>query len=311
MTGAANPVRPQPDSSPASVPRGARVLAAMQDAAEILDRLRAALAARVDEKVAAAVRIDDRTAGVRGVWLAAADAVLRGAAHDSAVEVVTAQIAPYVDADIGAEWMAAMRAGTDGVSTAYRQAAEHLAELGGPPFEIATPPGVPAAAPARRAAPSPAVPSPPPPSPTWSPPPAASAVPLPPSATLPDSPLAASAASPLAPLAPSAAVPPSAPTVVEEPARRHRRPAAEPEETDNPEEADNPEEPAAAVPAAPSDDPVAHPEPLPQNETAAPAVPPAAPLPTPVLPPPLAAEAPDPQRTPCEIAADELPQVGQ
>ena len=125
----------------------AMVTAALHDAAEVLIRLRRSLAVGVDRKVDTTVRIGDRAD--RPVWDGAAESVLRGRAGDPEQAVVTRWIAPYISTDIGGEWLAAMRSGSEAVAAAYRQAATELAELPLPSFEIAAPPLPSVARPAR------------------------------------------------------------------------------------------------------------------------------------------------------------------
>lgn len=107
---------------------GAGVAGALRDAAEVMRSLRTDLGSLVDQKVAAAVEVDSRRAAQHPGWLAEARAVLEGVADDVAVEVVARQIGPYVDGDVAADLMPAMRAGTDSVAAAYDGALARLSE---------------------------------------------------------------------------------------------------------------------------------------------------------------------------------------
>ncbi len=105
---------------------------ALRDAASALGSLRDQLGELLAAKADAAVRIDGR-AGL----LADAAAVVDGTADGSAAEAVRQRIAPYVDADVRAEWVSAMRTATDSVAAAYEQSAakllEHTAPVGTAP----------------------------------------------------------------------------------------------------------------------------------------------------------------------------------
>ncbi len=128
---------------------------ALRDAASALGSLRDQLGELLAAKADAAVRIDGR-AGL----LADAAAVVDGTADGSAAEAVRQRIAPYVDADVRAEWVSAMRTATDSVAAAYEQSAakllEHTAPVGTAPVGTAPsgpegavpPPAPPSAGPA-------------------------------------------------------------------------------------------------------------------------------------------------------------------
>ena len=109
---------------------------ALRDAASALGSLRDQLGELLAAKADAAVRIDGR-AGL----LADAAAVVHGTADGSAAEAVRQRIAPYVDADVRAEWVSAMRTATDSVAAAYEQSAakllEHTAPVGTAPVGTA------------------------------------------------------------------------------------------------------------------------------------------------------------------------------
>jgi hypothetical protein len=116
---------------------GAAVARALHAAATTCETLRDALGRLIGEKVGAAVSIDDRRAGERPAWLAAAATVTAGgAARDEAVEVVAQQITPYVDADIRTEWVAAMRSATASVTSAYGDALRQVNASPAVSFEV-------------------------------------------------------------------------------------------------------------------------------------------------------------------------------
>ncbi len=307
----------------------AGVVAALRDAADILAGLRRTLAALIDEKVETAIRIDDRSAAQRGTWPAAAIAALRG--DPDAARVVIEQVAPHVAAQIAPHWVPAMESATAAIASAYHRAATALAELPGAVFTLAAGPQI-------TVSPSAGAP----------PPPAAPAVaPGVPSAVAPASDTgwwdgAAPGPAPIPAAVPSARPgPPGRPG----PLTRDSAPMPEPAagrdpsplkrkdpETQQTEEADaDPDtgpdaDPYADPDAAPEVEAVAQPPGPdevrgPQNAPGSPAAPPppepqplpllAAELPPPVPFVPVPAAADPGPRTPCEIAADELPQVGQ
>ena len=109
---------------------------ALRQAASALGSLRDQLGELLAAKADAAVRIDGR-AGL----LADAAAVVHGTADGSAAEAVRQRIAPYVDADVRAEWVSAMRTATESVAAAYEQSAakllEHTAPVGTAPVGTA------------------------------------------------------------------------------------------------------------------------------------------------------------------------------
>ena len=303
----------------------ATVVAGLRDAAEVLNSLRQRLDDLIETKAEAAVRIDDRSAGPRPGWLAGAEAVLSGAPDSAAVQVVSQQIAPWVD-EIRSEWVTAMRSSTESVTTAYAESANRLTARGDPRFEMPAPRSTPdhhspGAAPqpeAPAAAPQPAPAQ-------WAPQSApAQSVPLA-SPALPDA--GGGLAALVAALADALAAAPETGLDVE----------AEPEEAD-PEEADPEEdEPVIPEPVQPEPevqtgtgeskepeaqpDPAAEPEPVADADSEQPEPPAPQPQPQPPapetppppspLPLPLAAESTAADQSPCEIAADELPQVGQ
>ena len=103
-------------------------------AAQRCESLRDNLWHLVDVKVATAIAIDDRTAANRPAWLAAAMAVTSG--DRTADELVQRQIKPYVDNDIRAEWVTAMRSARARVATAYDMVIDKFAAAAPVDFEI-------------------------------------------------------------------------------------------------------------------------------------------------------------------------------
>lgn len=94
----------------------------VRSAADGCASLRDTLWRIVDTKVAAAITIDDRRAGERTAWLAAARAVMTGGQDRSAaVEFIEKAVVPYVDCDIRFDWIDAMRSARDSVGRAYRE----------------------------------------------------------------------------------------------------------------------------------------------------------------------------------------------
>jgi hypothetical protein len=329
---------------------GAVVARALHAAVGACEMLRDSLGRLVDEKVGAAVSIDDRRAGERPAWLAAAAAVTGGGAgREEVVEVVTQQITPYVDADIRTEWLTAMRSATASVAAAYEDALRHLNGAPASYFEVPgqfsaqrapTPDVPPAAAPSVAAATVPAaamLPAAAELTPASSPPvPDAAAV-----QPLPPTPLAEPSAPPsLANGAPAGA--PAMPDVtgglsglvgqiadalgglfegIPDSAAADDPPELDdPVEPDEHEDEDEPEEDVVeadtedAVPeAVPAAQEAADGDVQPAGEPAVTDAEPADPVaaaPPPEPPPAEPPVQPDGQ-TPCEIAADELAQVGQ
>ncbi|AQT81405.1 hypothetical protein B1R94_22345 [Mycolicibacterium litorale] len=332
---------------------GSAVAGALHAAAVACAALRDTLGRLVDEKVEAAVSVDDRRIGERSAWLAAAATVTGGVGgRDEAVEIVTHQITPYVDADVRTQWLTAMRSATASVAAAYQDALRQVNSAAPLYFEVPGQwgaPTVPPPATARIAAPAvpvaPTVPAAAVPvdsgvSPVGAPAPASPAMP-------PES----AAAQPLPPVPPSeppgglgAAAPAGMPALPDatgglsgvlgqiadalgglfdglpEDSGDDMPELDDPTESGEGETTGEVIEPNAEE-NAPEEVPVAEDvveDEQPAEEPVVTETPPVAAPPPPSEPPsePLAAEAPTPSempedRTPCEIAADELPQVGQ
>jgi hypothetical protein len=357
----------------------AAAVAAVRTASDALATLRDNLWHTVDGKVAAAITAEGRAPDD---WLAAAHSVTTGAGdRATASERIDQEVKPFVDNDIRADWLAAMRTAMATVMDLYDAATAELTAESDAVFDVPgelgpswTPPPrddeaatVPAAASSVSAPPIAAPPSwgappspmspPPPPLPMSPPPP-----PLPPPAVPP-----IDAGS----TAPATAAPPSAPSLGGLPdvgsglsglgqqladvfgslLGSADEALADPSEIDgaaknvddeldddeldddelddDPIDDDQPVEPAADPEEEPAAEetveaPVVEPAATCQPaETPAPVDPPLEPTPTLVPPPaepapPLSPSEPAPPasptadtETPCEIAADELPQVGQ
>jgi hypothetical protein len=98
----------------------ATVGAAVGAAATALTALRDELWRAVDAKVEAVAAIDGRSGPRRAEWLAAAHTVLTGSGDRSAAsEVVDQRVRPFVEHDMGSDWVSAMRASTAAARAAY------------------------------------------------------------------------------------------------------------------------------------------------------------------------------------------------
>jgi hypothetical protein len=334
----------------------AAATAAVRTAADALVDLRDNLWRTVDGKVAAAISADQRASTE---WLAAAHTVTTGAGDRAAAsERIDQEVKPFVDNDIRAEWLTAMRSAMAAVMDLYDAATAELTAEPDATFEVPgelgpswTPPArddevvtVPAAASnVPPAAIAPAAWGAPPPVPAPQPP-ASMPAPLPPPPVDAGSP------------APAMAAPPSAPSLGGMPdvgsglsgfgqqladafggllgsADEALADTSEIDEPDIDDELDDdaeddPEDDVDVESVDPASDPETQPvaeeaidvagtcepaevpvsapvEPPPPEEPAA--TPVAAPPPLEAVPPPEPAAA----ETPCEIAADELPQVGE
>jgi len=333
----------------------AAAAAAVRTTADALATLRDNLWHAVDGKVAAAIAADDRAPGE---WLAAAHTVTTGAGDRAAAsERIDQEVKPFVDNDIRAEWLTAMRSAMAAVMESYDAATAELSaepdavfdvpgDLGpswtppprddeaatvpaaassvAPPVAAAPPWGAPASAWAPAPAPPPVAPPPAPPVDPGATAPAMSAPPAAPSlGGMPDvgsglSGIGQQLADVFGSLLGSADDALAETPDIDEPELDEDvddELDEDPEEEDEPVEpvADPEEEPAAdqpvEAPAAdetcePAEAPIDPPPPEEPAPTPAP-VPPPPPEPAPLADPAAAAE------TPCEIAADALPQVGE
>ncbi|MGU3502958.1 hypothetical protein [Mycobacterium sp. C31M] len=272
--------------------------AALADLADGLQQLVAA-------KVTATLEIEAR--GARGEWLTAARTVTTGAGDQSgASELVDLRVAPFVAGDIGADWMSSMRATEDAVRQAYGAAAGAAAPP--PPVFDYAGPAVPPTPVAMQ--PDPVVPA---PAPAPAPMPAGGFGGMP-SAGSGLSGLGQPVADLLGGLFDSAGT--GSGSAAEDLDLDDPFPAEE-EEPDDSEEVDDSEEQGDESEEEELDDPDADesedqeqpppeeltPAPTPVPEPVAEAAPEAEPMAVPVT-------EPEPPATPCEIAADALPQAG-
>jgi hypothetical protein len=89
----------------------------------------------VDGKVATTVAIDERHAADRSTWLAAAQAVVAGD-RSTAELVVHQQVMPFVDNDIRNDWLAAVSAANASVAACYDTAIHALSSMRDVHFDI-------------------------------------------------------------------------------------------------------------------------------------------------------------------------------
>ena len=337
-----------------------QAVTALSTAAEQVGALRDDLWRIVDAKVAAAEAVDARTAGVRGEWRAAAETVTTGVGdRATASELVDAHVAPFVEQDVRAEWVAAMEAASAKIAQCFDTATTAVRSEG--PLRFAEPAEPWSPAPVPTAAPTVGATAPGPPPPATAPAPMtepAAAAPMP-TAPMPTAPMPTAGALPdmgsglsgLSGLSGvgglgqqlgemvSGLMPPLGEALGdvsdldepddaleldededeadeeeadEEEAEEEKAEEEKAEEEKAEEEKAEPEpepdpESGPEVPAAveePVDATADEPVPEPSAPTPPPA--PAAPLAAPIAPPPGPAPA-----TPCEIAANEVPQVGE
>lgn len=308
-------------------------------AAQRCESLRDNLWYLVDSKVATAIAIDERTRAQRPVWLAAAAAVTTGVGDRPGVEeVVRQQITPYVDNEIRDDWLTTMRSTVDGIDAAYDMVIDRMAAAPAAPFEVPGDLGpgyqpLPRGAAARAAPVSPAAVPGPPADPAPAPTTAAPAAPIPaapdtiPAAPLPDlgtagaipagdaggglgglGGLASRIVDAMGSLLGSAADQAGTDDAFDDEDPFHAdADAADADDVDD--RPDEPEEAKDVDEARPVD------APPPADAPPAPVEVPPAPVavPAPVAAPPTAGPAPPASggSTPCEIAADQLPQAGQ
>ena len=98
----------------------AAAASAVRNAVDALTALRDDLWHAVDEKVAAAVAIDDRRQAERAEWLAATQTVTTGAGDRAvASELIDQQVKPFVDNDIRSDWLTAMQKAMAAVAAAF------------------------------------------------------------------------------------------------------------------------------------------------------------------------------------------------
>ncbi|MGH3677768.1 MAG: hypothetical protein ACRDU5_18940, partial [Mycobacterium sp.] len=115
----------------------AAAAASVRTVVDALTALRDDLWHRVDEKVTAAVAIDDRRQTERAEWLAAAQTVATGAGDRAvASELVDQQVKPFVDNDIRADWLSAMKSAMASVAAAFDAATAALTAEPATVFEV-------------------------------------------------------------------------------------------------------------------------------------------------------------------------------
>lgn len=305
------------------------VAAEVRATAQRCESLRDNLWYLLDAKVATTIAIDDRTLAQRPSWLAAAEVVVTGVGDQpTAQELIHQQIKPYVDNDIRTDWLTTMRSTLAGVAASYDMITDRLARsprayfetpgdlgpgrpTGGttaapttPVTAVVPPAAAPAALAARTPAPAPLsdlAAGPGSAAPTGSPPD-------------PGGPgglgglggLASRIVEALGDLLGSASEDPSGPEDAFD------GDAFDEDADDKSDHRDHsgPEKAEKAESAAPVEPPVAQPAPgeRPMVEPVPPEVAPPNAAPSVSDPPPGAAT---PGQTPCQIAADELPQAGQ
>lgn len=318
------------------------VVAEVRIAADALDALREDLWRAVDAQVSAT--LETGAAAHRETWLAACRTLTTGAGdRATASEVVDLEVKPFVNNVVGGRWVAAMQVASDAAAAAYDTA---VARLSGPgravfeaPFDFAPHAPVESRS-VESAAAAPMSASPITPAAAVTPSAFSAAPAAPPSMAPTPSPLPAEPS--LGMQAPAASTPslPSLPSLGESGGLGSGGTGFgsgltdllgglsdagefEPDATD-PQDEDEEEDPEDEDPAPPEEEPEEKEEepeedveegeqppvvePIEQAPEPAP-TPPAEPLVAPPPPPPEAA--PPPERTPCEIAADELPQVGE
>src|ERR1700754_1136120 len=115
----------------------AAAASAVRNAVDALTALRDDLWRAVDEKVAAAVAIDDRRNAERPEWLAATRTVTTGAGDRAvASELIDQQVKPFVDNDIRSDWLTAMQKAMTAVGAAFDTATGVLTGEAAPFFEV-------------------------------------------------------------------------------------------------------------------------------------------------------------------------------
>ncbi|MBU9763794.1 hypothetical protein FR943_08060 [Mycobacterium sp. TNTM28] len=132
-----------------------QTVAALRTAADALGTLGERLWQAIEDKVAAAIDIEQSCASHRELWLAAARTVRSGVGErDTAAELVDQQVKPFVAEHVGGEWLTAMRTATATVADAYAAA---LGMIRGAPVPVFAVPGQlgPLVSPQARPAPAP------------------------------------------------------------------------------------------------------------------------------------------------------------
>ena len=115
----------------------AAVASAVRTAVDVLAALRDDLWRAVDQKVSAAVAIDDRRQTERAEWRAAAQTITTGAGDRAvASELIDQQVKPFVDNDIRSDWLTVMQNAMAAVSAAFDDATTVLTGQPAAPFEV-------------------------------------------------------------------------------------------------------------------------------------------------------------------------------
>jgi hypothetical protein len=105
------------------------VVSGLRRAADALAGLRDELSRAVDAKVAAVLAAADQASGHRGVWTAAAHAVIGGGGDQAvASEIVDQQVKPFVDTVLCGEVLPALARSSDAVAAAYDSALTSVTE---------------------------------------------------------------------------------------------------------------------------------------------------------------------------------------
>ncbi len=115
----------------------AAVASAVRNAVHALAALRDDLWHAVDDKVGAAMAIEQRRQTERAEWLAAVRTVTAGAGDRAvASELIDQQVKPFVDNDIRSDWLTAMQKAMAAVSAAFDDATRVLTDEPAAPFEV-------------------------------------------------------------------------------------------------------------------------------------------------------------------------------
>ncbi|MGH3637536.1 MAG: hypothetical protein ACRDUX_00760 [Mycobacterium sp.] len=113
------------------------VSAAVRASADAAATLRDELWRAVDAKVAAVQAIDGRHQAQRTQWLAAAKTMTSGAGDLAAAsELIDQEVKPFVDNDIGSDWLTAMRAAGASINGAYDAALATMTAAPRAVFEV-------------------------------------------------------------------------------------------------------------------------------------------------------------------------------
>lgn len=115
----------------------ATVVACLRSAAQQCESLRDNVWHLLNVKVATVIAIDDRTLVQRPAWLAAAETITTGVGdRPAAEELIYRQVKPYVDNDIRTDWVEVVRSTLADMTTAYDTVTEWLNTAPKAHFEI-------------------------------------------------------------------------------------------------------------------------------------------------------------------------------